>query len=170
MTTSTQLGLHRSYAVVPFLSSSITLFYAIVKPTIFIPFVRAAETDRVATNRVLRRWFNNFSAANLSTILSITIPTIITGGYALRRLPASHPDFKLYAAGTALALGHFAFAKPIVETINKICDDEVEKKGGNVEWLKRWLWIHAWRTVLTDLPSAVCFASLVFGSQKAEVS
>ena len=164
MATATRLGLHPSFAILPFLSSSLTLFYAFVEPTVFIPWVRSADTELTATNRALRIWWNHFYTPSLSTILSITIPTIFTGGYAIAKLQSHTREWRLYAAGTAFTVGHYVFAAPIVDAINHMNSEEVEKTNGNVEWLKKWLRIHAWRTITTDIPSVVCFGLLVFGS------
>lgn len=48
------LGLHPSFAVVPLVSQALAVFYALVEPTIFVPFLRAAGTDQAATQRVVR--------------------------------------------------------------------------------------------------------------------
>ena len=165
MTTSTQLGLRSSFAIVPLLSSSLTVFYAFVEPTIFIPWLRSADTEASATNRALRIWWNHFLTPSLTTILSITIPTIVSGSYALVKMPAYTREWKLYAAGTAFTIGHLAFVGPIVNAIKRICDEETEKSNGNVEWLKHWLRLHAVRTVLTDIPALICFGTLVFSEK-----
>jgi hypothetical protein len=108
-------------------------------------------------------WWNHFRASSLSTILSITLPTVVSGLYAVVKLQSRTREWNLYAAGTAFAIGHFAFAPPIVNAVNHIGDEKGEHSNGNVEWLKHWLRIHMWRTLLTDTPAAVCFGILVFG-------
>jgi len=60
------------------------------------------------------------------------------------------------------SMGHFLFGYKIAKVIEKICDEEVERKGETIEWLELWLRIHAWRTVLTDSPAVALFAWAVF--------
>jgi hypothetical protein len=161
MSTATHIGLSTSFAVFPLISSSLTVFNALVQPGIFIPFLRATDTDLKATNRALRLWFNYHTPYGLSTVFAVILPTIFAGSYALTKLQYGTRQWNLYAAGTAFALGHFAFAPLIVPSIQHITDEAVERTNGNVEWLKKWLGIHFWRTILTDVPALICFSSLV---------
>lgn len=160
---TTHLGLHPSFAVVPLISQSLTVFYALVEPTIFVPFLRAAETDRAATQRVTRLWWNAFLPYGLTTIFGITLPAIGAGIYAARQLPSDSLEWKLYAAGAAFGAGHFLAAPTISKVISNVCDEEVEKKGETREYVRQWLQIHTVRTLAADLPALLCFAYLVFG-------
>jgi hypothetical protein len=165
MSTATHIGLSTSFAVLPLLSSSLTVFNALVQPAIFIPFLRASDTDLKATNRVLRLWFGHHTPYALSTVFAVILPTVFAGGYALTKLQHGTRQWNLYAAGIAFALSHFAFVPLIVPPIQHITDEAVERTNGNVEWLKRWLEIHFWRTILADVPALMCFGLLVFRTE-----
>ncbi len=164
MATSNALGLRPNFATIPLISSSLALFYAVVEGTIFAPFLRSAETDPTSTNRTLRLWWTHYLPYGLCTIFGVTLPSAATALYALRKLPRESPKFGLYAAGAAFSLGHFLFVPPISKTITAMCSEDVERQGETTKNLNKWLRLHAWRTVLMDIPSFVCFAWLAFGS------
>lgn len=160
---TTQLGLHPSFAVIPFVSQALTVFYALVEPTVFIPFLHAAHTDRAATQRVLRLWFNSFKSFGLITIFSVTLPAIISGFYAARQLPLDTLQWKLYAAGATFSSAHFLFGGKIMTLINNLCNEQSEKKGETLETLRQWLHVHLIRTLVADVPALLCFGYLVLG-------
>ena len=160
---TTQLGLHPAFAVIPLISQSLTVFYAVVEPTVFVPFLRAAETDPAAAQRVTRLWWTNYLTFGLTTIFSVTLPAIIAGIYAARQLDSNSLEWKLYTAGAAFGAGHFLAVPAMSKVINNVCDEEIEKKNETMENLRQWLRIHAVRTFAADLPSLLCFAYLVFG-------
>lgn len=160
---ATQPDLHPSFAVIPLISQSLTVFYALVEPTIFVPFLRAAKTDRAAAQRVTRLWWTHFTPLGLTTIFGVTLPAIGAGIYAARQLPSNSLEWKLYTAGAAFGSGHFLFAPTIMKVINNVCDEEVEKKGETMKYIRQWLRVHAVRTLVADLPALLCFAYLVFG-------
>ena len=70
-------------------------------------------------------------------MLSITIPTILSGGHALVKLPSHTRKWRLNAAGTAFTVGHYLFAPTLVEAITHMNSEEVEKTNGKVERLKK---------------------------------
>lgn len=161
---TTKLGLHPSFAVVPLISQSLTVFYAIVEPTVFIPFLRSAETDRAATQRVTRLWYSHFLNLGLTTIFTITLPAIGSALYAARQLSSNTTEWKLYVAGASFSFAHFLFGPSIAAVISSICDEQVEKRGETLQYLRKWLQIHAIRTVVSDIPALLCFGYLVFGT------
>lgn len=66
-------------------------------------------------------------------------------------------------------MGHFAFAKPVVETIDAMCavydggakgreDGKLDDRA--VELNAQWLRLHLVRSVAADLPAMLCFAWL----------
>ena len=165
MATSNTLGLPTNFATIPLISSSLTLFYAVVEGTIFEPFLQSAKSDPKATNRTLRLWWTNYTPYGVCTIFGVTIPSAAAGLYALQKLDRESPQFMGYAAGAAFSLGHFLFVPPIAKTIQAICDENVEKKGETVLYLRKWLRLHAWRTALMDIPALACFAWLAFASR-----
>jgi hypothetical protein len=157
------LGLHPSFAVIPLIFQSLTVGYAVVEYTMFRPFLRAAEADRPATQRVTRLWWTHFLSLGLTTIFSVTLPAIFSAIYAARKLPSDTLEWKLYAAGASFGSAHFLFASSIGSVINNICDEQNEKKGETLNYLRKWLQIHAVRSVVADIPALLCFGYLVFG-------
>lgn len=167
MSTASTLGLRPSLALtIPLVSSSLTVFYAVVEPTIFYSFLHSAKTDVAATSKVVRLWWTAFLPPGLALIFSTTLPSIVGGAYALRYFQQGGLKWNLCVAGVTLALGHFAFVPSIADRIKNICDEEVEKRGKTLDFVKQWLKIHLWRTLLTDLPALVCFSWVAFGQQE----
>ena len=163
MSTATTVGLRPSpILTIPLISSSLTVFYAIVESTVFYSFLSAAKQDAPATNKVVRLWWTNFLTPGLTTIFGVTLPTIIGGVYALRHLPENSLKWKVCLAGSVFAAGHYAYVYPISQTIENVMDEEVETKGTTIDYVKSWLNIHFWRTLTTDLPALACFGYVAF--------
>lgn len=165
--TTTTLGLRPNVALtVPLLSSSLTVFYAIVEPTILHCFLQSAKKDLSATSKVVRHWWSSFLPPGLFLVVCTTLPGIIGGSYARRYFPAGSLKWNLCVAGATLNLGHFIFGPVIAQTIKQICDEEIEKRGETMAYVKQWLKIHLWRTLLTDLPALLCFSWVAFAHQE----
>jgi hypothetical protein len=64
-------------------------------------------------------------------------------------------------AGLTFAAGHFAFGPFIVPEIGRMCDPKVLEMAKTIDRLERWLTVHFWRTLLTDLPAWACFVVAV---------
>ncbi|KAK5219116.1 hypothetical protein LTR99_006502 [Exophiala xenobiotica] len=157
MSTATSVGLRPTpILTIPLISSSLTLFYAIVEPTVFIPFLQAAKEDAPAANRIVRLWWMNYLPSGLVTIF-------VGGLYAARHLPENSIRRKLCLGGSVFAAGHFAYGYAIAQTIKKVVDKEEVAKGKSMDYVRKWLDIHLWRTLTTDLPALVCFAWVAFG-------
>ncbi len=61
MSTTTTLGLRPDLALtIPLLSSSLTVFYAMMEGAVFRSFQQAAKKDPAATAKVMRSWWNAF--------------------------------------------------------------------------------------------------------------
>lgn len=163
MTTS-QLGPHVKLLALPLVSSALTVFYAATETAIFIPFLKSAEVEPAATNKIVRLWWNHFLIPGASLILATTFSSITTASFAVSRLPPNTLERKVCAAGIALSAGHMVFGPTIANVIKNICDEKVEKEGNTIIWLRKWLRVHAFRTALTDVPSLLCFAWLFWQS------
>lgn len=162
MSTTNTLGVGIPVAV-PLISSSLTVFYALVEPTIFYPFVKESKDHLSTTSKAVRLWWKNALPLGLATVFSVTLPGIIGGVHNARYFPEGSTKRTLSLAGAAFTLGHFAFVPSISQKIKWACDEEVEKKGQTIEYVKQWLKIHFWRTISTDIPALVCFALVAFG-------
>jgi hypothetical protein len=171
MSTATSLGLLRpqSAITIPLISSSLTVFYALVEPTILVPFLKAAEEDLAAASKTVRLWWSNYLPAGLITIFAIVLPTVVSGSYALRYFPQDSLRWKLCLAGTTFSAGHFAYGYSVAQVIKTTCDEEVEKQGKTMDTVRRWLQIHVLRTLTTDLPALACFALVAFGPEEWSV-
>lgn len=166
MSTATSVGLRPSPVLtIPLVSSSLTVFYAIIEPLIFNSFLAAAKEDAPATNKVVRLWWNNFLIPGTSAVVASTLPSLVGGLYALKHLPENSLRRKLALAGAIFAAGHFAWVYPIAQTIKNVTDEEVEKKGTTMDYVRRWLKIHTWRFLTTDLPALLCFGYVAFGEE-----
>jgi hypothetical protein len=92
---TSHLGLHPSFPVLPLLSSSLTVFFAIIETTIFIPFLRAAEVDAPAANKTCRLWWNAWLTPGLLTVFSVVPPGVGLGIYGARYSLAGSIEWKL---------------------------------------------------------------------------
>ncbi|KEF57674.1 uncharacterized protein A1O9_05592, partial [Exophiala aquamarina CBS 119918] len=150
--------------ILPLVGSSLTVFYAFAETAVFSSFLRAADHDPATTSQVVRHWWSAFLVPGTSLVFATTLPTIISGSYALKYLSRGSSEWKLVLGGVISALAHFAFVPPIAATISAITDEEVEKRGETIAMVRKWLKLHFWRFALTDLPSLVCFTILSLGS------
>jgi hypothetical protein len=167
MSTSTTIGLRSQpnlALTVPLLSSSLTVFYAIMETTVFYCFQQSAKRDPRATAKVTRLWWSAFLPPGVSIAFAVIVPGIVGGAYALRFLERGSLQWNLCAAGAAFNLGHFAFGPTIANIIKNICDEGVEKQGKTMEYIRKWLVVHFWRTLFADLPALVCFLYAAFGT------
>lgn len=154
---TSHVGLHPSFAVLPLLSSTLTVFFAVVETTIMFPFLRAAEVDARAAGKIARLWFENWLTAGLCTIFAVVLPGVILGAYGAYHSPPDSLEWKLYTAGATFAAAHFVAVPTMNGVINNLCDPEVEKKGETIANVRQWLNVHFYRTFLTDLPAMACF-------------
>ena len=167
MATANTLGLRSDLALtIPLLSSSLTVFYAILEGTVFYSFQQSAKQDSAATAKVVRSWWTAFLPTGVSLIFAVTIPGIAGGAYALRYFEQGSLKWNLCVAGATFTLGHFAFAPTIAQVIKKLCDEEAEKQGKTMDYLQKWLNVHFWRVLLADLPALMCFSYVAFGSRQ----
>jgi hypothetical protein len=90
-----QIGLHPSFPVLPLLSSSLTVGFAVVETTIFNAFLRAAETEPKAASKITRLWWNSWLTAGLTTIFSVVPPGVILGIWGAGHSPAESLEWKL---------------------------------------------------------------------------
>jgi len=165
MATTSTLGLRSNPSyILPLVGSSLTVFYAFTETAIFAAFLRAADHEPAHTSKIVRHWWSAFLIPGTSLVFATTLPTIISGSYALKHLSRGTAEWKLALGGVICALGHFAFVPPIAATISAITDEEVERRGETMGMVRRWLKLHFWRFALTDLPSLVCFTILALGS------
>jgi hypothetical protein len=151
-------------AVVPLLSTTCGIFFALVEKTVFDAFLESAKTDHANTSRAVHLWWTNYLKAGVATIVSIAITTLAGGVFTTRQLETYSRPWCIAVAGITFGLGHFVFAPTIADVIKNMCDEEEEKNGQTLTWLKRWLRVHRIRTLVADVPAGLCFAYLVFST------
>ena len=167
MSMSTTLGLRLQpdlSLTIPLLSSSLTVFYAIMEGTVFYCFQQAAKKDLLSTTKVVRFWWTSFLAPGVSMAFAVTLPGIIGGIYARHHFEQGSLGWNLCIAGATFTLGHFAFGPTIATIIKNLCDEEVERQGKTMEYIRQWLSVHFWRTCFADFPALLCFSYLVFST------
>ena len=150
-------------AVLPLLSTALTLFFAVLEYTTFIAFLRASGTRDHDNHRSIQLWWHHSYYLSLATILSLEAANLSAGSYAAIQYPGNSRERSISIAGTVISVAHLAFAPRIVPIIEALCLEENAKTKKTEGLLKDWLRIHVWRTMLTDLLGALCFAYLVFG-------
>ncbi|KAI1329900.1 hypothetical protein F5Y16DRAFT_364313 [Xylariaceae sp. FL0255] len=109
--------------------------------------------NREKTNNIIPSYFKTFFAQGVKEIGALYTLTTGLGIYNFYARP--NDAWKLYAAGTALAVFHMAFAPLIIPSIKALHDDEPKGQGGLQ--LRNWLDIHTIRSNLADVPAWACF-------------
>lgn len=151
-------------ATLPLVSSCCGLCYAYFEHGFFGALVRAADEDNPVVNRLTRLWWKYYlEREGFITIMAIGGSTFVGGIYTIRGLLPYSKSWYVAIAGMGFGFAHFAFAPKILPVIENMCNEDEEKQGQSIFWMKEWLRIHRWQTILTDLPAVVFFAYLAFG-------
>ncbi|KAI0803892.1 hypothetical protein GGR55DRAFT_380547 [Xylaria sp. FL0064] len=112
-----------------------------------------APPHRDKANDIVPSYFTTFFMRgiwDIGILYTLTPAIGITNFY-------SHPNgaWKWYAAGTALALFHLAFAPFVMYKVKGLADDEPKGQGNKL--LRQWLDVHILRSWLADVPAWLCF-------------
>jgi hypothetical protein len=136
----------------PTISSSFSLWYCVDQYLFLANFTSPA--NRLKGSEILPQYWRSFLRPGLTVIFSLYGTTI---GSAIANLYLGPPtsSSRLYTIGTCFAAAHFAFAPLVSGLIKAIVEDE--SKGQSWKSQKKWLRIHAIRSVVVDLPGWVCF-------------
>lgn len=171
-------------ALLPLLSTTATATLALVDYDFLTKLMTSSQTQSgkysSSVARTISTWWKQ--SPGLAIIISFALTSLITGSRAARKFPSRSTNRWTAIAGTTCAVGHFAFGPKIVAAIQDmqygyeragIWQAEALEAGKSEEEIadekvldaqRRWLKLHAWRTMLADIPALGCFAWLVFGS------
>ncbi|KAI1172858.1 hypothetical protein F4777DRAFT_486601 [Nemania sp. FL0916] len=107
----------------------------------------------VKANEIVPSYFKTFFLKgiwDIGILYTLTTTTGIGNLYS-----GSSNAWRWYAAGTALAVSHMAFAPFIMDKIKGLSDDKPKGQGNRL--LREWLDIHNLRSWLADVPAWACF-------------
>ncbi|ETS74284.1 hypothetical protein PFICI_14150 [Pestalotiopsis fici W106-1] len=144
----------------PVISSTAALCYSFDQYNFLTNFLRPIHGDYF--NESVPSYFASFFPAGLPQILLFYGISIGTGMANVSSQP--NDAWRWYAAGTALAVGHFAFVPKIMWAVSALFEEFEDPKGQGNRKLKRWLDIHAVRSFVVDLPAWVCFSVAALAS------
>ncbi|XXH05458.1 hypothetical protein Hte_011885 [Hypoxylon texense] len=109
------------------------------------------------TNKLLPSYFDTLFNRGAPRVVGLLLTTILTSAANLRYAPEGllqeRGSFHWYACGIAFALGHQIYFPLILPSIKAITGDAKEE---NVSELRKWLYVHNWRTLTVDLAGWVC--------------
>jgi len=132
--------------LLPVLSSTASVVFAISEYQTLIPWL-----GRDLPSKHLSSWFNRWFRLAVVGVLVFGV-TSTWGGYLGWRGTVGTAS-ALYKYGTCFALGHFAFVPSISRCIKRLVYGPTDAK----EELRLWLKIHTVRTLVADIPAALCF-------------
>ncbi|KAI6085819.1 putative integral membrane protein [Hypoxylon rubiginosum] len=109
------------------------------------------------SNKMLPSYFDTFFSRGAPRVVGLLLTTILTSAANIRYAPGQllHERGSLiwYSSAIAFALGHQIYFPFIYPSIKAVTSDVKEK---NVDELKKWLYVHNWRTLTVDLAGWVC--------------
>ncbi|KAI0867593.1 hypothetical protein GGS24DRAFT_507661 [Hypoxylon argillaceum] len=108
---------------------------------------------RERANEIVPSYFKAFFRKGIweiGILYSLTTATGISNIYSRQG-----GAWKWYAAGTALAFFHMAFAPFVMYKIKGLCEDEPKGQGNKL--LREWLTVHSLRSWVADVPAWACF-------------
>ncbi|GAP88052.1 putative integral membrane [Rosellinia necatrix] len=112
-----------------------------------------APEHRERANGIVPSYFRTFF---MRGIWDIGILYTLTAGTGIANAYSRRPGaWRWYAAGTALAFSHMAFAPFIMYKVKALSDDEPKGQGNRL--LREWLNVHALRSWMADIPAWACF-------------
>ncbi|KAI0178959.1 putative integral membrane protein [Hypoxylon sp. FL1284] len=109
------------------------------------------------TNKMLPSYFSTFFNRGAPRVVGLLLATVLTSAANLRYAPSGllhqRGSFIWYSGAVAFALGHQIYIPFILPSIKAITGDA---KANNVNQLRRWLYVHNWRTLTVDLAAWLC--------------
>ncbi|KAH6648031.1 hypothetical protein BKA67DRAFT_649683 [Truncatella angustata] len=135
----------------PLVSATSALWFSADQYTFLNNFLRPEHRNEAES--VVPSYFKTFFPGGLTRILFLYGVSISTGTANFWARP--NASWHWYAAGTAFAVAHFAFAPRIISVVQSLTENRHPKQGNRD--LKKWLDIHVVRSILADLPAWICF-------------
>ncbi|KAI1380151.1 hypothetical protein F4677DRAFT_252079 [Hypoxylon crocopeplum] len=151
--------------VAPLITSTASLVIA-GDSHLFLSSLVSLKQQRPIVNAIAPRYFETFFWKGLPHIFvtyGLSIAFGVTNWYS-RPSPTS---WAWYAAGSALALAHFAFVPKIMWKVKDAIDAKEESGGDAVEMIQGWLNVHYVRMAVADIPAWTCFLVATLKSLKS---
>ncbi|KAI0169079.1 hypothetical protein GGR52DRAFT_553689 [Hypoxylon sp. FL1284] len=139
--------------IAPVVTSTASVMIAWDSHLFLSSLVGLAPQRRTQVKELAPRYFEAFFWRGLPAIFG-TFGLSAALGTANARSAAPSASW-WYAAGSALALVHFAFVPKIMWKVRDAVDDVPGADG--VEAIRGWLGVHYVRMALADIPSCACF-------------
>lgn len=136
----------------PTITSSFSLWYCVDQYLFFNNFTTPA--NRQKGSEVLPQYWKSLLGPGLTVIFSLYGITIGSAVANLYVGPAASSS-RFYGMGACFAAAHFAFVPLVSGIIKAIVEDD--SKGQSWKDQKKWLKVHAIRSVVVDLPGWLCF-------------
>ncbi|KAI1801986.1 hypothetical protein F4811DRAFT_531572 [Daldinia bambusicola] len=133
---------------------------------LFLGALLSLKQHRSRVNEIAPRYFEVFFWKGLPYIF-LTYGLSATCGLVNAYSRSHAASWNWYAAGSALALAHFAFVPKIMWKVKDAIDAKEEPNGGGASALQGWLGVHHVRTALVDVPAWACFLVAIVKALKS---
>ncbi|KAI0386435.1 hypothetical protein F5Y04DRAFT_244064 [Hypomontagnella monticulosa] len=133
---------------------------------LFLSSIVSLKKQREKVNEIIPRYFEAFFWRGLPHIFityGLSIAFGLTNTYS-RPFATSRA---WYAAGSVLALAHFAFVPKIMWKVKDAIDAKEVADGTGAEAVQGWLNVHYVRMALADIPAWTCFLIATLKSLKS---
>ncbi|KAF9060708.1 hypothetical protein BDP27DRAFT_1429764 [Rhodocollybia butyracea] len=143
-----------SLALVPLVTTTASLGYAVAEFTFLSPFVRAKSIPPEA----IGTFWDYALVPAVTPVLAFNGTSTIVGTILWKRLAGGTFGRSLVGWGVIAAAAHFVF----VPNVAGIVKDMIYKPATAREGQQRWLRLHMIRTLTTDLPAFALFLAAVY--------
>lgn len=163
------------FGLPPLLSTTASASIAIYEAILFNGLIKASLHDKSSTARTISLWWKTTLPEGLAVILALGLTSTLSGIRAVRAFRSGSRERYVAIAGTLFAVGHFLFGPSVARIIQRMVEAydglggiEAREEGRGevvdervVELQRRWLRVHAWRSLVMDGPAVLCFGWLV---------
>lgn len=136
--------------IAPVVSTSMSLWYCVDQYTFFNNFI--IPPIREKGNQILPLYWKHFLSTGLTCIFSLYGLSI---GFGVANLYQGANPSRYYSLGVAFSAAHFLFVPLVAPKIEAMSNGKDTDQ--NWDQQRRWLNVHAIRSVLVDLPGWACF-------------
>ncbi|KZF19759.1 hypothetical protein L228DRAFT_271080 [Xylona heveae TC161] len=135
------------YRLLPGLTATAALSYAASEYWVLVPFLH-----RDIPKEAPGIWWNQALWPGTAGVLAIGWTSVGAGILSMRHTAGEAQS--LYKWGAIFAAAHFIFAPFVAQVIKRTVYGPPENSKNEV---RTWLKIHTLRTIVADLPAAICF-------------
>ena len=136
--------------VAPVVSTSMSLWFCVDQYTFFKNFITPPVREK--GNQILPLYWKHFLSKGLTSIFGLYGLSI---GFGIANLYKGANPSRLYAVGAAFSAAHFLFVPFVAPKIQAM--SEGKDTDQNWDQQRKWLNVHAIRSLFVDLPGWVCF-------------